>query len=47
MGRSCEVGLPFAQKICNGEHPPRFQTPSTAYGKDLILELPGTERFDD
>jgi len=41
------MSLAIAQKICNGEHTPGFQTPSTAYGKDLILELPGAERFDD
>lgn len=29
------------------EYVPGFQTPSTAYGKDVILELPGAERQDD
>jgi hypothetical protein len=41
------MSLAIAQKICSGEHKPGFQTPSKAYGKDLILELPGAERFDD
>ncbi len=44
---TARMALSIAQKICNGEHQPGFQTPSTAYGKDLILELPGTKRFDD
>ncbi len=43
---TARMSLAIAQKICNGEHKPGFQTPSTAYGKDLILELPGTERTD-
>jgi len=44
---TARMSLSIAQKICRGEHTPGFQTPSTAYGKDLILELPGTERVDD
>jgi len=44
---TARMSLSIAQKICSGQHTPGFQTPSTAYGKDLILELPGTERVDD
>lgn len=44
---TARMALSIAQKICKGEHQPGFQTPSTAYGKDLILELPGAERYDD
>jgi len=44
---TARMSLDIAQKICRGEHTAGFQTPSTAYGKDLILELPGAERFDD
>jgi short subunit dehydrogenase-like uncharacterized protein len=44
---TARMSLAIAQKICRGEHTPGFQTPSTAYGKDLILELPSVERFDD
>ena len=44
---TARMSLSIAQKICSGQHSPGFQTPSTAYGKDLILELPGTERIDD
>ena len=43
---TARMSLLIAQKICSGEHTPGFQTPSTAYGKDLILELSGTERQD-
>jgi short subunit dehydrogenase-like uncharacterized protein len=44
---TARLSLLLAQKIANGDHKPGFQTPSTAYGKDLILELPSAERHDD
>jgi short subunit dehydrogenase-like uncharacterized protein len=44
---TARMSLIIAQKICSGRHTPGFQTPSTAYGKDVILELPGTDRVDD
>jgi short subunit dehydrogenase-like uncharacterized protein len=44
---TARMSLSIAQKICSGQHTPGFQTPSTAYGKDVVLELAGTERFDD
>jgi short subunit dehydrogenase-like uncharacterized protein len=44
---TARMALSIAQKICSGQHTPGFQTPSTAYGKDLILEFPGTERVDE
>jgi short subunit dehydrogenase-like uncharacterized protein len=44
---TAKMALRIASKICAGELTPGFQTPATAYGKDLILELPGTERMDD
>jgi len=44
---TARMSLNIAKKICSGQHIPGFQTPSTAYGKDLILEMPGTERVDD
>lgn len=43
---TAKMALSIASKICAGEVTSGFQTPSTAYGKDLILELPGTERMD-
>jgi short subunit dehydrogenase-like uncharacterized protein len=44
---TARMSLNIAKKICSGQHAPGFQTPSTAYGKDLILEMPGTERIDE
>ena len=44
---TARMSLNIAKKICSGQYIPGFQTPSTAYGKDLILEMPGTERVDD
>jgi short subunit dehydrogenase-like uncharacterized protein len=43
---TAKMALRIASKISAGERTPGFQTPATAYGKDLILELPGTERID-
>ena len=43
---TARMALRVASKVCAGELTPGFQTPSTAYGKDLVLELPGTERMD-
>ena len=43
---TAKMALRIALKACEGDAPVGFQTPSSAYGKDLILELPGTERFD-
>ena len=43
---TARLSLLIAKKICAGELEPGFQTPSTAYGKDLILELPSTHRRD-
>jgi len=44
---TARMALSIASKVCSGQYTPGFQTPSTAYGKDLILELAGTERTDD
>lgn len=33
-------------KICSGEVKPGFQTPSNAYGPDLILEIEGAKRVE-
>lgn len=35
----------IAQKILNGNYKKGFQTPASAYGKDLILEVPDTKIF--
>lgn len=39
-------GVHIAMKTLRGELTPGFQTPSRAYGADLILEIPGVERTD-
>ncbi len=36
----------IANKILNGDFKPGFQTPSSAYGADLILEFDGVKRID-
>ena len=36
--------LLIARRIVNGDAKPGFQTPSMAYGADLILEVPGVVR---
>lgn len=40
------TALAIAQKALGGQHPAGFQTPSLAYGADLILEFDGVERRD-
>lgn len=34
------------ERVLEGRAPPGFQTPSTAYGPDFVLELPGVSRED-
>lgn len=36
--------LIITQRVLQGDAPAGFQTPAKAYGKDLILEIPGTSR---
>jgi short subunit dehydrogenase-like uncharacterized protein len=36
----------LAAKVLDGAAPAGFQTPSRAYGADVVLELPGVERVD-
>jgi short subunit dehydrogenase-like uncharacterized protein len=36
--------LLIAQKILNGQYKPGYQTPASAYGADLIMEIPGVSR---
>lgn len=40
------AALNITQKILEGNFAPGFQTPSKAYGPDLILEIEGTKRDD-
>ncbi len=36
--------LLIAQKILNGQYKPGYQTPASAYGEDLVMEIAGVER---
>ncbi len=38
------AALLIAEKVLAGDWKPGFQTPSTAYGADLVLEVPGVTR---
>lgn len=40
------TSLLVVEKVLQGRFTPGYQTPSTAYGKDLILEIPNTRRED-
>jgi short subunit dehydrogenase-like uncharacterized protein len=40
------TALAIAEKALAGQAPAGFQTPSRAYGADLILEIPGVTRED-
>jgi short subunit dehydrogenase-like uncharacterized protein len=40
------AGLHIACKVQGGDFTPGYQTPSSAYGPDLVLELPGVRRTD-
>ncbi len=40
------TALWVAEQVLAGHAPAGYQTPSTAYGPDWILELPGVERID-
>jgi short subunit dehydrogenase-like uncharacterized protein len=41
-----DTALLIAQRVVAGDFKPGYQTPSSAYGPDFILEVPGTERID-
>jgi short subunit dehydrogenase-like uncharacterized protein len=41
-----ETALNIATRVCNGDFKPEFQTPSLAYGPDLILDFHGCLRED-
>ena len=38
------TGLAIAKRVAKGDFKPGFQTPSLAYGADLILDFPGVSR---
>mgnify|MGYP006275056115 CR=1 FL=1 len=41
-----DTALLCTRKVLDGDAPVGYQTPSTAYGKDLVLEVDGVERID-
>jgi short subunit dehydrogenase-like uncharacterized protein len=45
-GLTALAAVEIAVRALGGEAPPGWQTPSTAYGPDLVLALPGTSRED-
>lgn len=42
-----ETALRCAERVLAGDAPTGYQTPASAFGPDLILDVPGTERVDD
>ena len=45
-GLSADAAVEIAARALQGEAPPGWQTPATAYGPDLVLSLPGASRQD-
>jgi short subunit dehydrogenase-like uncharacterized protein len=43
---TAQTALAVTARVLEGEFAPGFQTPSKAYGADLILEIEGVERED-
>jgi short subunit dehydrogenase-like uncharacterized protein len=43
---TAQTAVHLAMKVLAGEAPSGFQTPSRAYGPDVILEIPGVARTD-
>jgi short subunit dehydrogenase-like uncharacterized protein len=41
-----DTALLCVRRVLDGVHPAGYQTPSSAYGPDLVLEAPGTTRSD-
>jgi short subunit dehydrogenase-like uncharacterized protein len=43
---TADTALRCAEKVLAGDAPPGYRTPAGAFGPDLILDVPGTERVD-
>jgi short subunit dehydrogenase-like uncharacterized protein len=43
---TAQTAVHLAAKALTGQAPVGFQTPSKAYGPDVILEIPGVTRAD-
>lgn len=44
---TAQAAVEIAARVLRGEHRPGFQTPSSAFGPDLVLSLPGCARTDE
>jgi short subunit dehydrogenase-like uncharacterized protein len=44
---TADASLTILARVLRGDLKAGFQTPSLAYGKDFVLELPGVTRTDD
>jgi short subunit dehydrogenase-like uncharacterized protein len=44
---TAEASLILVQKVMNGELKTGFQTPASAYGEDLVLEVGRVSRKDE
>jgi short subunit dehydrogenase-like uncharacterized protein len=44
---TAQAAIEIAQRVLRGDLKPGYQTPSSAYGADLILALPGCSRSDE
>ena len=43
---TAEAATLIAEKVLDGDAPDGYQTPASAFGPDLVLEIPGVERVD-
>ncbi|MFD4543803.1 saccharopine dehydrogenase family protein [Streptomyces bauhiniae] len=43
---TARAALAVLRRVLDGDHPPGFQTPASAYGPDLVLTIPGVTRHD-
>ena len=43
---TAEAATLIAEKVLDGAAPDGYQTPASAFGPDLVLEIPGVERVD-
>jgi short subunit dehydrogenase-like uncharacterized protein len=44
---TAEAAVAIAERVLAGDAPPGFHTPSSAYGPDLLVGLPGVVREDE
>ena len=44
---TAQAAVTIVERILAGDAPPGYQTPSTAYGADFVLQIPGVKRSDE